>query len=100
MTFGTRVVRGETEQLVIAATDGSGERSLPIPADIVMHASWSTDGTAVLAGGRSLQRVALTDGAATTLIAPDPPPDPADTAGDDVPSGNEEYIAASPDRSN
>ncbi len=100
VTFGTRVVRGETEQLVIAATDGSGERSLPIPADIVMHASWSTDGTAVLAGGRSLQRVALTDGAATTLIAPDPPPDPTDTAGDDLPSGNEEYIAASPHSSN
>jgi hypothetical protein len=90
MTFGTWV----------AATDGSGERSLLTPADVVMHVSWSTDGTAVLAGGRSLQRLALTDGAATTLIAPDPPPDPTDTAGDDPPSGNEEYIAASPHSSN
>ena len=96
MTFGTWVDRGETQQLAIAATDGSGERSLPNPADFVMHASGSTDGTAVLAAGRSLQRFAVTDGAASTLIAADLPPDPTDTAGDDLPSGNEEYIAASP----
>ena len=86
VTFGTWVTLGNPKQLVITATDGSGEQTLPNLSDYVMHASWSTDGTAVLAGARSLQRFDLTDGSTTTLIAPDPPPDPTDTANDQPPA--------------
>ena len=62
---------GYPATLVVAATDGSGDQTVPDlpPTD---HVSWSTDNHTVLAGGTTLRRVDPATGDVVELIAQPP----------------------------
>ncbi len=95
VAFGEYPPGRDLPPLVVAPADGGGDHTFPIPGDFTEHVAWSADETAVLTGGRSVQRVDPVSGATTTLIPLDPPPDPTNTDPNSPPTGNEEYAIAS-----
>jgi WD40 repeat protein len=71
-----------TAVIVTPTTTGNDERVFALPT-FGFHASWSSDGTAVLVGGRSLHRIDVASGQTSTVLP-------------ESQEANEEYMAASP----